>query len=175
MKNVNYEYCKQLARQVLSDRGVAAFPVDVATICRRYGMAVKTYEPKNSNPGQAFLQGGRPVIAVSAREPLARQRFICAHEFGHILMGHVGEWAFADDTRELPKRVKERAAMVFAAELLVPQCALAALHIENVEQIQKLFGVPYAAAFIALKEWQRRKSDLTEGEHRLIEQFGLAL
>lgn len=175
MKNVNFEYCKELARQVLSDHGVSRFPIDVATICRRYGMAVKTYEPKNSNPGQAFLQGDRPVIAVSAREPAARQRFICAHELGHVLMGHVGTWAFVAETRWLPKKIKERAAMVFAAELLVPQCALAALHIEDVEQIQKVFGVPYAAAFIALKEWQRRKSDLTEGERRLIEQFGLAL
>lgn len=175
MKNVNYEYCKELARQVLSDHRASRFPVDVATICRRYGMAVKTYEPQNSNPGQAYLQCGRPVIAVSAREPLARQRFICAHEFGHILMGHVGAWAFAGDTSWLPKKVKERAAMVFAAEFLVPQCVLAALHIENVEQIQKIFGVPYATAFIALKEWQRRKSNLTERERRLIEQFGLAL
>ena len=95
------------------------------------------------------------MIFLDNRLPETRQRFICAHEFGHISLGHVGALALAEDTRRLPKKVKERAAMVFAAELVIPQYAFASLRVESVEQLQKLCGVDYRPAFYSLMEWKR--------------------
>ncbi len=115
------KYCqsKELARRVLSEYEVRELPVDVAELCRRMGIQVKTYRPKNSNPGQAYLLNGNPVILVSVQEPVAQQRFICAHEMGHILMGHVGAWRDISNNSNVPREERERAAMEFAAELLM--------------------------------------------------------
>lgn len=110
---------KELALRVLLEYGVRELPVDVAELCRRMGIQVKTYQPKNSNPGQAYLLNGNPVILVSEKEPVARQRFICAHEMGHVLMGHVGQWGNIADNSKVPREEREQAAMEFAAELLM--------------------------------------------------------
>ena len=58
------------------------------------------------------------MIFVDDRQTVEKQRFVCAHELGHVLMGHVGAWGHIADSRDLPKYIKERAAMVFAVELL---------------------------------------------------------
>ncbi len=170
------KYCraKELARQVLWECGVPQLPVDPTDLCRKYGITVKTYIPKTDNPGQAYILNGNPIILVSATEQSPQQRFICAHELGHILMGHVGQWREVPDNRTDP--YKERAAMIFAAELLMPQCVLMELEITTIDQIMKLCGVPYRSAFYALKEIQRRKQcaiRLLPMERQLCKQFGL--
>ncbi len=118
MKNVNCEYCKKLARQVLSDYGANQFPVNVWKICDDYGIVVATYRSEKKSPGCCFVYEGLPIIFIDDRQTEEKRRFVCAHELGHVLMGHVGTWGCVADSRDLPKAVKERAAMVFAVELL---------------------------------------------------------
>lgn len=118
MKNGNYEYCKELARRVLSDYGATEFPVDVWKICEDYGIIVAAYRSEKKSPGCCFVYEGVPMIFIDDRQTEAKQRFVCAHELGHVLMGHVGAWGCVADSRDLPKAVKEQAAMVFASELL---------------------------------------------------------
>lgn len=118
MKNVNYEYCKELARQVLSEHGVTEFPVDVWKICEDYGIIVAAYRSEKKSPGCCFIYEGVPMIFVDDRQTKAKQRFVCAHELGHVLMGHVGGWGCITDSSDLPKHIKEQTAMAFASELL---------------------------------------------------------
>lgn len=172
MKKENYCRSRELAQRVLLECGVAELPVDVASVSRQYGIAVKTYKPKNNNPGQAYVFNGSPIIPVSVLERSPKQRFICAHELGHVLMGHVGPWRGIPDNREMPHQ--ERAAMIFAAELLMPPCVMLQLGINAVDPIMELCGVPYKAAFYTLKELERQQKGvvlLSAMEKRVCREF----
>ncbi len=157
VKKGNYCHSKELALRVLSEYGVKELPVNVADICRDQGITAKLYDPKSSDRGYSHIKEGRPIIRVSEREPLPFKRFICAHEMGHIMQGHVGQWGNIQDNTHLPKNIRERAAMVYAAELVMPQCILLKLGVTTADQIMELCRVPYRTAFYALKELERRK------------------
>jgi Zn-dependent peptidase ImmA (M78 family) len=74
--------------------------------------------------GLAGMQGrkhDRSYIFVNAEEPVVRQRFTLAHEFGHVELGHAGSVDYETDVfgegRKPPVEVQ---ADAFAAEFLAP-------------------------------------------------------
>ena len=117
MQNKEYWYARELAQRVIREFD-ARPPVDVWKICEDYGIIVATYRFKKKSPGCCFIYEGAPMIFIDDRQTVEGQRFVCAHELGHVLMGHVGAWGYINDTSELPKEIKERMAMVFANGLL---------------------------------------------------------
>lgn len=117
MSKNQYQFAKELARRVLLESGARGLPVDVWDICERCGIITATYRSEKKSPGCCFVYEGVPMIFVDERMREEKQRFVCAHELGHILMGHVGAWGCIADSRDLPRFIKEHAAMVFAVEL----------------------------------------------------------
>lgn len=59
-------------------------------------------------------ENSRPIIAISKEQSMDRLRFSIAHEIGHLVLGHIGKY----------RPEEERAANLFAAELLMPQRAI---------------------------------------------------
>ncbi len=92
--------------------------IDLGELARKLGIQAKTYHPKSSNPGQAYICCGQPVILVSDNEPFDKQRLIASHELGHLMLGHVGTWGSIPDRQDKPREEKEREAATFAAKLL---------------------------------------------------------
>lgn len=159
--------------QVLLDQGVTEFPVDVWALCEQYGIVTETYRSEKESPGCCFIYDGVPMIFMDDRMTEARQRFVCAHELGHILTGHVGAWTLADDKSGIPHKIKEREAMVFAAELLMPQVVLSAIGVTTITQIRQLCDVDHRPAFYSLKELERREktAELSELEKHVCDYF----
>jgi Zn-dependent peptidase ImmA (M78 family) len=87
------------------------------------GVAVVVARLAEGGPAGAYtVERGRPFILLNSSEPVVRQRFTLAHEFGHHCLHHgdmLDERIAWDATDP-----KEAAANAFAAEFLVPVAAL---------------------------------------------------
>ena len=157
-------YSKELALKTLAGFGDIRLPVDVIRLCKEQGILLTVCELSEDVPGVSFVYEGMPFIFVREKEDGKHQRFICAHEMGHLLQGHVGEWGRVVGKAELGVKEKEREAMVYAAELLMPQCLLLMIDAISIEKIMELCEVPYRAAFYALKEIGRQREKWVSSE-----------
>lgn len=157
MKNGNYEYCKELARQVLSDYGVTELPVDVHNLYRQQKITVLYDDEAAGWDGIAAIKCRQPYILLRRGLSLARERYVIAHELGHLWLGHVGAWGNTVDRSETIKQVREREATEFAMELLMPLYALSVLRANTAEEIQNWCGVNYPLAVYRQKQIARNK------------------
>jgi Zn-dependent peptidase ImmA (M78 family) len=101
-----------------------------------------------------------PLLFVNGRQPLTRQRFTLAHEFGHHRMGHstvIDEQAVISGYTHDPNEV---CANAFAAEFLMPRDAVSewaskhvdgAVTLEDVVTLAYEYGVSAQAARYALE------------------------
>lgn len=90
----------------------------------------------------------QPFIFLNGNEPLVRQRFTLAHEFGHYRLGHL---PVVDKTEAIfgkTTNLEEIQARYFAGEFLLPKPALESwLERHHPESIDLGFVVRLAAAF----------------------------
>ena len=142
----DYKISRDLAWQVLLNEGVTELPVKVGALCRQMGIAVRYYSPTDDNDGYSTIIDGQAVMFISDRCIPTRQRFTAAHELGHILLGHVGEYQLVNREPSRGDNPIEHEANVFASRLLAPACVLWALNARTPEQIASLCDISYQAA-----------------------------
>lgn len=92
-------------------------PVNLEGILENLGVKLH-YEDFSKIDGIAIKSPRLSVIVVNRNLPVVRQRFTIAHELGHIVMPHKGQYYICYPGRN---RAMERTANRFAAELLMPQ------------------------------------------------------
>lgn len=122
---------RRKAREVLAQAGVLGVPVDVEAVIHQRGLSLQ--EVPAIRPGvfgAFFIDGVEAGIMISGEcYSSGHRRFTMAHEIGHfVLDGHVEELLPAGSTLAVSqggnfrdqKRVVEREADIFAAELLMP-------------------------------------------------------
>lgn len=171
----DYQKSRDLAWEVLLHEKVTRLPVKPGQLCKQMGIRVMYYDFQNGKDGESTIIDGEPWIFIANGKPVQRQRFTCAHELGHILLGHVGEYELVNREPSRGDNPIEQAANVFAARLLAPACVLRALNARTPEQIAELCDISLqAAAFRAecMEVLYRRnvffKSPL---EEQVFEQF----
>ena len=94
----------------------------------RDGMTVDDLGEDGPLAGFLYVTGGDGIVFVNESDPVGRQRFTAAHEFGHFVLhqGEMGGAATFADTKEMIELTgeqsdrHEREANRFAAELLMP-------------------------------------------------------
>lgn len=176
MNYTEYKNSRDLAWQVLINEEVAELPVMVGRLCSNMGIRVVYYTSTDENDGYSTIVGGRPVIFVSKICNKARQRFTCAHELGHILLGHVGQYELVNREPSRGDNPIEQAANVFASRLLAPACVLWALNARTPEEIAALCQISHqAAAFRAERMeilYERGKFLSSPLERQVYDQFG---
>ncbi|WP_459548555.1 ImmA/IrrE family metallo-endopeptidase [Nocardia sp. X0981] len=95
-------------------------PVDVFALTQRLGVWLAA-QPMDSTYGFYLHDNAAAGIVVNSRHPEVLQRYTCAHELGHHLLGH-GSHTDDQDTVEAGAEVavREHQAQAFAAALLMP-------------------------------------------------------
>lgn len=125
---IRWKLIKETATRLLDEANVSSPPVVLGVILEKQGASL-TSAPTDEHVSGFLLRhpGEAPVIGFNSALPVVRQRFIVAHELGHLLLHgktglHVdrslvrleGEKANVPDEDEIE-------ANRFAAELLMPE------------------------------------------------------
>lgn len=171
----DYKDSRDLAWQVLINEKVTELPVKVGTLCRNMGITVNYFKPTDGNDGTSMIAGDRARILISQECSVVRQRFTCAHELGHILLGHVGRYQLVNREPDPKDNPIEQAANVFASRLLAPACVLWALDARTPEQISALCQISYQAASFRAERmallYERGRFLTSPLEKQVYEQF----
>lgn len=98
-------------------------PLCIYGLCETLGVAVRF---NNINMEGMYQRGIPPRIHLSARRPLPRRAYNCAHELGHHVFGHGSSIdELREDAKAQPwKDSKEFLADTFAGFLLMPTIGL---------------------------------------------------
>ena len=147
MNYKNYQKSRDAAWQILIDLKISSLPVKITALCRELGIDVKLAKVDSDSDGFTFIKSGSPVIVLNTNcTNNSRLRFTCAHELGHIILGHVGAYELVSREPSALDNPIEQAANVFASRLLAPACVLWGCRVQNAEDIIKLCDISYAAA-----------------------------
>lgn len=103
------------AKAKLDQRG----PICVYGLCQTLGVTVRF---NNINMEGMYQRGAPPRIHLSARRPLPRRAYNCAHELGHHVFGHGSSIdELREDAKDHPwEDPKEFLADTFAGFALMP-------------------------------------------------------
>ncbi len=174
MNYKNYKNSRDMAWRILLDLGVCELPVKVSDVCRQLGIQVKVTDLDGVS-GEVRILRGVPWIMVAAGDSPKRQRFTVAHELGHILLGHVGNYELINREPAPDDNPIEQEANVFAARLLAPACVLWGCHVRSAEDIAELCQISLPAARYRWKRMQvlyKRGKFLTSPlERKVFEKF----
>lgn len=146
MNYKDYQNSRDLSWKILLQENVTELPVKISRLCRQMGIEVYQYTPNDDNDGYCTIIGDKPRIYISDRCLPQRQRFSCAHELGHILLGHVNEEELVNREPDPKDNPIEQAANVFAARILAPACVLWALDARTPEEIAALCDISHQSA-----------------------------
>ena len=137
---------RDLAFEVLIKQNVTKLPISVTEICKKLRIEIKYYIPKDNNSGISMIIGEQPFIFVNQNKSIEHRRFTAAHELGHILLGHVGKYQFANNNLQNNDIPIERAADEFAIDLLAPACVIWGCGVKNADDIAELCRISKQAA-----------------------------
>jgi Zn-dependent peptidase ImmA (M78 family) len=175
MNYKDYQNSRDLAWEILIREKISRLPVRVTGLCTQLGIETHLYTPRDRNDGYSIILNGTPRIFISDRCSRQRQRFTAAHELGHILLGHVGQYELVNREPSRGDNPIEQAANVFAARLLAPACVLWALDARTPEQIARICDISLEAAQFRAERMEllyRRNKFLTSPlERQVYEQF----
>lgn len=171
----DYQKSRDLAWEVLLQEKVDRLPVKVGAVCQQMGIRVAYYDSTDGNDGKSAIIDGEPWIFIAKGQLVRRQRFTCAHELGHILLGHVGRYQLVNREPSGGDNPIEQVANVFAARLLAPACVLWALNAQTPEQIAQICDISHKAATFRAERmellYRRNKFLTSQLERQVYEQF----
>jgi Zn-dependent peptidase ImmA (M78 family) len=75
------------ASQILSSLGVSSPPINPIDICNIIGVSLYSANFNDDRSGCLLWGNKQPKIYFNRNDSEFRQRFIVAHELGHILLG----------------------------------------------------------------------------------------
>lgn len=175
MHYTDYQNARDTTWKLLVDLDIRELPIKPGAICKALGIPIRYYTPTDDSDGVSFIAERAPVIMVSSKVPLPRQRFTAAHELGHILLGHVGRYELVNREPTTQDNPIEQEANVFASRLLAPACVLWGCGARTPEQIAELCDISRLAAKFRAERMEvlyRRNKFLTSPlERQVYQQF----
>ena len=115
-------------------------------IAKNKGILIQ-YQDLGTIWGYYFVYKRIPIIVINSRLEETLQRVVCAHELGHSIFHPKLNTSFMKNNTFFTVDKIEREANQFAAELLIPDEAIAETN--NIYELASLYGVP--AELVELK------------------------
>ncbi len=176
MRDPDYDKVSETVFRVLFEQKVNEFPINMVGLCQSRGIKIKYLPDEDMREGCCQIHEGKPYIFIKRNGLRCRKRFTIAHEFGHILLGHIEACKEEERERAVFSEAEEREANAFAERLLAPSCVLEALGVTEAAQIMHLCDVSRAVAnrrLRYLRSWYQywNELDFTAERHRLVAQF----
>ena len=176
MNYTNYQKSRDAAWQILIDFQIHSLTLKITDLCRALGIEVKLAKIDSDSDGFTFMKNGVPVIILNANcSNTSRLRFTCAHELGHVILGHVGVYELVSREPSPRDNPIEQEANVFASRLLAPACVLWGCRVKSAEDIIKLCDISYAAAEYRMQRmrilYSRNKFLTSPLERQVFENF----
>lgn len=134
------ELAAESLRRTISPDGGRLEPVNLNAAAEYVGIVILSWQPDENNLKGALIRSARTVF-VNASLSLPRMRFIAAHELGHFVLGHGGDFYCPSSLYA----ARESQANRFAAALLMPPSLVKSLWL-------KLERLPPAAKVRAVAE-----------------------
>jgi Zn-dependent peptidase ImmA (M78 family) len=125
---IRWKLIKETACRLLSEANISSPPVDLEVVIEKQGVKLASAPAEEQFSGFLLRRAGElPVIGFNSALPRVRQRFIVAHELGHLLLhGKTGLHVdrslvrLGGEKADTPDE-DETEANRFAAELLMPE------------------------------------------------------
>lgn len=167
----DYVRARDRACQCLIDCKIKALPLDFVPLCSNYNTdIIKNSNIPNDNfaklkpleLGKSFTtlnKSNKNYIIVDDSESFYQQRFILAHEFGHIII----------------PTLDETEADYFGINILAPACVLWACNIHRIEDLITMCHIPERAAKIRSRRlellYHRNDFFTSSYEQMVLKQF----
>ena len=175
MNYKDYQKSRDLAWEILLQENVTQLLVKVGDLCRQMGIKIAYYDSPDDDDGKSTIIDGQSWILIAKDKPVRRQRFTCAHELGHVLLGHTGKYKLVNREPSRGDNPIEHEANDFASRLLAPACVLWALNARTPEDISALCDISHQAATFRAERmqelYQRNKFLTSPLERAVYEQF----
>lgn len=141
--------------KIYKENSIYQVPIDCFSLLENYGFRIRTYEDlEKVNPelrvlcgcasDDAFTDGFNRIIAYNSKTNPGRIRFSLMHELSHHVLGHKEKtWN------------NEKEADILANHILAPRPLIEHYHCESIEDIHNKFGISYAAASHAWRDYDK--------------------
>jgi Zn-dependent peptidase ImmA (M78 family) len=126
--------------QATCPNGWRVEPINLGVVAAHLGVDILTWRPDEEGLNGALIRSAKTIF-VNAALARPRMRFAAAHELGHYVLGHEGDFFCPFNRYAAPEREANR----FAAALLMPTTVVKALWL-------KLSDLTPAAKLSALAE-----------------------
>lgn len=151
-------------------------PVDVFGVVKEHGIWLASEPLSGGLYGYYLRHGNATGVVLNADHPEPLQRYTCAHELGHHVLGHASHLDEADDIRGpvVGQHTTELAAQAFAGAFLMPLQAVnrvlrrlgigkqQQLDAADVYQVSRHLDVSYSAAAWQLVTLGRVRADAAD-------------
>lgn len=175
MNYKEYQRVCDLSWTILARENISELPINIILLCKNLDIKVKYDDLLTDNDGASIIINDVPYIFVKRNCTVARQRFTVAHELGHILLGHVGNYELTNRELSPTDNPIEQEANMFAARLLAPACVLWGCGVKTAVEIETLCGISRQAAEYRMQRmnilYARNKFLTSALERKVYEQF----
>lgn len=150
----DYERIKSAVADLYRRYSVATIPVDVFSLARKMGIAIRTYSSypdlfrlalRGGAPEDGFkaniLDGTRSTTVIFYNDTMSRQRirFTILHEIGHIVLGH-----------KQSSELAEAEANFFAKYAIAPPVLVRCIHPTDYVEIADAFDISLECAYFCM-------------------------
>ncbi len=181
-----YKAARNRAWKILIEAGIDRLPIDLKKLCKTLYATVIPYSQMGEKTLSDFAATGdgftlalnrkQRLIVVNDAKSIPRMRFTLAHELGHIALNHtLKPVVYRNSEIDNNQKPEEIQASIFARDLLMPACVLAALHVTTVDEIMQICNVSFTSAQIRLNRllelYKRNMFGVHPLERQVIAQF----
>lgn len=152
MSTPTIDLAETKARLIADQYQVQHLPINVDKVLEGFDISI-TYDSFEKFGALIDKIDDRILMIVNKNCPYPQRRFHIAHEIGHLILGHEGNFfqSIMQAQQAYNKSLDEQCADAFASELLIPSTKLRRLGFKNefnVQKLKKLFCVSeYAMAY----------------------------